>query len=81
MSNLNAPECEHGYPVSQLERELDAETFEALQKWMHGQTMTLCNGQRYSHETKEYYETGHSCGPVVYSWDVKRFLDGLAVID
>lgn len=81
MNPLSEPECDMGYPVDQLEREMSTGAFVALQKWMYGQTMGLCTGQKYSHETKEYYETGHVCGPVYYKWDVDRFLAGHPVID
>lgn len=79
--NLTDPECSYGYPVSQLERELNADTFERLNKWMYGQTGAICTGSRYNHETREYEETGHSCGYVIYSGDVRRFLAGSPVID
>lgn len=78
---LSEPECSYGYPASQLERELDADTFERLGRWLRGQTMMLCDGARYDHDSGKYVDTGHFHGAVVYSWDVDRFFAGLPVID
>lgn len=77
------PECESGYPWGQIETFLSAEQFAELMDWMHGQTMSLCEGRRYSHETKEYSEKcgGIAHGPVVYRWDLERFLAGGRIVD
>lgn len=53
-------------------------------KWMIGQTMSICDGRRYNHELKMYEPTECADSPhgvVAYSWDVERFLAGLPVID
>lgn len=49
---------------------------------MSGQTVSLCDGKSWNYEKMEYEPAG--CGPhgpVVYSWDLTRFLDGLPIID
>lgn len=79
--SLNAPECSYGYPASQLERELDADTFKRLGEWMRGQTMMICDGQRYNRDSGECEATGTAHGYVVSRWDVERFLAGGEVID
>lgn len=78
---LPKPDCDGGYSVDLLEETLGAERFAELMAWMYGQTMMLCDGRRYDHDAKEYYETHDSHGPVVYTWDVQRFLEGRPVID
>lgn len=82
---LPKPHCKYGYTLSQLLDDVfsgDQERFDSLMKWMYGQTMTLCDGRLYNHETKEY-EKGcdEPHGPVVYTHDLRRFLLGLPVID
>lgn len=81
MNPLSEPECSYGYPWTQLEREVDAETVERLSDWMSGQTMAICDGRRYNDDSREYEPTGHAHGLVVYRWDVERFLAGLPVVD
>lgn len=51
------PECEHGYPWSQIEREWGEPFAQRLAQWMAGQTMALCDEH----------------GTVVYQWDMRRF--------
>lgn len=80
---LPEPECESGYPWSQIETFLDSGEFACLMDWMHGQTMSLCDGRRYSHETKKYSEkcNGVAHGTVVYAWDLERFMRGGPILD
>lgn len=69
------PDCESGYSLYFLEETMPLDAFDDFMIWMNGQTMCICDGRRYSHEDKQYYETG--CGPhgaVAYSWDVHRWL-------
>lgn len=82
-AGLSAPLCEGGYPHDQLERELGEQAFNRLMIWMEGQTQMLCEGRSYSHETKEYGEAcgGVAHGPVVYVWDVERWLAAGPIID
>lgn len=77
---LPEPLCQGGYPLYQVEQFLDAKTFTAFKEWMSGQTMMLCRGRKYNHETKEYEEDcgGVSHGGVVYAWDLKRYLGVIA---
>lgn len=75
---IPAPECPHGYPDSQV-REIMGERYSEFLRWMNGQTMMLCNGLQFNHETREHEATecapyGH--GGIVYEWDVRRFLSG-----
>jgi hypothetical protein len=79
--SLNAPECSYGYPMSQLEREMDAETLARFQAWIYSQTMAICDGRRYNRDTGEYDPTGHAHGLVAYQWDVECFLGGGEVVD
>lgn len=82
MTTLADPACRSGYPFDQLRTELGDARYETLMRWMRGQTMSICEARSYSHETREYTPTG--CGPhgpVVYKWDVDRWLARLPVID
>lgn len=69
--------------MSQLREMLSETELEELGSWMRGQTMSVCEGRHYSHETKDYYEScgGVAHGVVVYRGDVARFMSGLPVID
>lgn len=75
------PDCTHGYSFDLLEGTLGDARFSELMDWMSGQTMMLCDGRRYDHDTQEYYETHDAHGPVVYTWDVQRFLRGGPIVD
>lgn len=81
-TNLPEPECSCGYPAYQL-KEVLGDRLPAFWQWMRGQTVTLCEGKRYNHDTKEYEEDcgGISHGAVVYTCDLERYLLGLPVID
>lgn len=51
---------------------------------MVGQTVALCDGKEYNHETNEYRATECASAPhglVVYPSDLARFLSGQPVID
>jgi hypothetical protein len=80
--DLPDPECEAGYTVPQL-HEILGDRFEAFEHWMRGQTMAICEGRRFVHETRTYRECcgGQAHGVVVYPWDLKRFLEGKPIID
>jgi len=75
------PECAYGYTAEQLEQILGKD-LERFYGWMYGQTMTLCQGEKYNHETKSYEEAcgGIVHGPVVYSLDLARYLAGRTVV-
>ncbi len=83
MNKLPDPECEGGYPWSQIDAIFDVDTVKRLEKFMAGQTMMICEGRRYNHETGGYREAcgGVPHGGVVYSWDLQRFVEGRKVID
>jgi hypothetical protein len=75
------PECNLGHTAHELDLILEDRRLE-FDHWMRGQTMGICDGRKYNHDTGEYEPTG--CGPhgtVVYSWDLARFLHGLPVTD
>jgi len=76
------PDCTYGYTESQLE-EILGNDLDRFWRWMYGQTMCLCQGQSYNHETKNYEEAcgGIAHGPVVYPWDLARYLAGRTVAD
>lgn len=78
---LPEPDCTHGYSFALLEATLGEERFDSLMAWMHGQTMMLCDGQRYNHETKSYEPTHDPHGTVVYAWDVERWERGGPILD
>lgn len=77
---IEAPLCDGGYTRDQVIRILGEGT-PALDKWMTGQTMMLCTGEKYNHDTKAYEPGCGPHGPVVYGHDLRRFLRGLPVID
>lgn len=83
MNKLPDPECEGGYPWSQIDTIFDVETVKRLEKFMAGQTMMLCEGRRYNHDTQDYREAcnGVAHGGVIYPWDLQRFMDGAPIID
>lgn len=70
------PECWLGYPITQLEEYLGPQRAEKLWEWMYGQTMSICDGQRYDHELQSYVDTcPEPHGPVIYVWDFQRWQD------
>jgi hypothetical protein len=79
---LPEPICRSGYPISQLESFLGDQGMRRLNLWMEGQTGSICDGRRYDHENRCYVPTG--CGPhgmVYYTHDVKRWAEGLPIVD
>lgn len=76
------PECWLGYPQGQLQEILGEAGYHELGKWMYGQTMAICDGQRYDHDLQEYVQTcPEPHGIVVYVWDLGRFMANLPIID
>jgi hypothetical protein len=76
-----APECQLGYPETQL-MEMLGPIMDSFMYWMRGQTFSACDGKRYNYETNKYEDTG--CGPhgyVFYTHDVERFFSELSVFD
>jgi hypothetical protein len=79
---LPPPECELGYPVSQLEQLLDEQQMSRLHLWMRGQTGAICDGTRYDHDIDALLPSG--CGPhglVYYPWDVERWAAARPIVD
>ena len=77
------PSCPFGYTDSDLKTLLGV-FYPKFMKWMAGQTVTVCDGQIYDHETKVYTPTGckdHPHGSVTYPWDLERWLQNLPVVD
>lgn len=80
--NLPDPECRLGYTYTQLTTILGWR-LDDFGRWMRGQTMSLCDGRKYNHDSKVYEEAcgGVSHGGVVYRHDLERYLLDLPVID
>lgn len=73
-----------GFPESQLLRILDEDGLANFKRWMVGQTVSICDGRAYNHDTKEYEPT--QCAPnphgvVYYLHDLERFLKHLPIVD
>lgn len=69
--------------MQQLRTLFTTTEYDRLVHWLRGQTMALCDAQRYNHTTGTY-ETrceGVPHGMVTYSKNVARFVLGLPVID
>lgn len=80
------PTCRLGYTADDLTVEIfkgDEELVERFKAWMIGQTYAYCEGRIYNFDTGKYEEAcgGVSHGPVFYSHDVKRFLNGEPIVD
>lgn len=81
LKELPEPECELGYTDSQLKTILGSR-YKEFMSWMSGQTVAICDGRVFNYEANRMQDSG--CGPhgvVVYYWDLKRYLDGLPVVD
>ena len=76
------PECEDGFTDRQV-RDITGDRYDEFCRWMYGQTMSLCEGRKYDHARRTYYEScgGVAHGGIVYKWDLQRFLDGRPIID
>lgn len=77
-------ECPLGYPRIQLETWLGSQGYRRLMLWMDGQTMAVCEGQRYHSESDGYRpdRCAHAPhGPVVYRWDLARWLEAGPILD
>ena len=81
--SLPEPECRGGYTHPQIVEIVGQDREQQFWNWMTGQTMMVCDGRRYNHDTQEYEqscEVAHGM-PIVYPWDLERFLDGRPIID
>lgn len=83
VSQLPPPECESGYPWTQIEEFMDEQQVHRLEMWMEGQTMMLCQGKRFDHDSGLFYEScgGVAHGGVVYPHDLHRFIEAGPIID
>lgn len=81
-----APDCQHGYSYAYLEQNLTQGQLESFRRFMDGQTIMLCDGKRYNHDSREYEPSdcglrGEAHGSVAYSHDFLRWTLRLPVID
>lgn len=84
MFELPEPECKYGYPSYQIDKMFPGERRDDFSRWMRGQTVMLCEGRSYNYDTKEYEPNecaDNPHGPVIYKWDVERYVRGLPIID
>jgi hypothetical protein len=85
MSSLPEPACPYGYTRKQIVEILATSTrVEEFDKWMRGQTMSMCQGKSYNYEMRVYEPSacaGNAHGTVVYRHDLERFLQGLEPLD
>lgn len=76
--------CPSGYNHEDLVGILGEEGLLDFWTWMTGQTVSLCDGREYNHETREYRATACADAPhglVVYRSDLERYVRKLPVID
>lgn len=76
---LPPPSCPLGYTSEDLDDLFPGERRGDFNQWMRGQTCSICDGQRYDHDLKLYEATACADaphGPVTYTWDVQRYVDG-----
>lgn len=85
MTELPAPECRSGYTRQQVDQilEVRGRSRAEFDAWMRGQTIALCEGQRWDYETESYVEAcgGVAHGAVIYPWDLERFLNRQPILD
>lgn len=78
---LPKPECKYGYPQKQL-KEILGDRVNEFNKYVVGQTGTICNGKIYNYDKDKYEPSG--CGPhgiVTYMCDVRTFLENRPTLD
>lgn len=71
------PECRGGYTYRQVQ-EIVGDREDDFWHWMRGQTMMVCGGPDDGGNKK--CEVAHGA-PIVYSWDMERYLAGRPVLD
>lgn len=82
-TELPPPKCRLGYPREQVAEILGDRAAE-FHRYMTGQTVGVCEGRLYNHETSEYQPTECADNPhgvVVYGVDIKAFLEGRPPLD
>lgn len=80
---LPEPECQMGFTRKQIEEMFGTIGVSQFFEWMSGQTVCQCDGKAYNHEKKTYEPTGctHPTSTIYYMGDVKRYVEGLPIID
>ncbi len=82
---LPDPACRHGFTDEQLAEIIgpwDSPERDKFERWMAGQTGLLCDGWRYTHESREHVrgcEQAH--GRITFTWDVEAYLRGHPPLD
>lgn len=77
------PACPLGYTTAQL-TEIMGDRLVDFNRWMDGQTCSICEGRRYNHEAGRYEPDECADSPhgvVTYACDVERFLQGGRPLD
>lgn len=77
---LPAPDCPRGYTTRQLDQ-IIGDQMPGFRRWMTGQSVGVCDGQRFNHDTRDYEPTDCADQPhgiVTYECDIQRFLNGAA---
>jgi hypothetical protein len=79
---LPAPICKYGYTARQV-ADIMGPRMQEFGRWMHGQTMSLCEAREYNYTTKQYEPNGckEPHGSIVYESDVRHFLAGGRPLD
>lgn len=84
MSNENLTQIPQSCPMGLTESDLAALFPDPIErtkfnKWMFGQTATMCEGRQFNHDTREYEMTDcaeHPHGYITYRHDVEQYLRG-----
>lgn len=87
------PGCQYGYTRPQLHTIL-GDSLQEFDDWMWGQTMAVCEAAPEREWVDDPGSPGgmrlvevgpplcsHPHGPVVYPWDLQRFLEGRPIVD
>lgn len=78
-------ECQHGYTDAEIRKYLRTSVqYENFCYYMHGQTMSICEGRLYNHETESYEPdecANNPHGIVTYAWDLRRYTENLPPYD
>lgn len=78
-------ECPMGLTWEEIQALLPEEgQQQAFQRWMGGQTIGFCDGQRWNEADSTYEDTecvANPHGAAYYRWDVARFLNGGPIVD
>ena len=80
---MELTQCPQGVTQDELEMIL-GDRLPTFDRWMVGQTMSICDGRSYNHEKREYEATECADSPhgvVVYRSDLERFQRGLPIYD